>query len=271
VKTGKGSRFVEVPLVDVDRHLRGLGYRPDTDEDVRETRREVTYSKETQKVFFPVPGRYVVSPAFERAGELQFSGHNMMVDARTMQEMISSSLEVARVKCLDAAHDPKLDRPGHAVVFPLGLENRTVAWVITQHQEQRGIVAVRVYTSFSQGEDTARELGKDAIRVAVVYDANGFVRGLSDEQRVFRTGTVQGVLQRISERIAQAEAVKLRQCARCAGPAYANSGRCVLPECRATVQSVDRFKGGPCARCGGATYTDSGKCIKRDCPGRRRR
>lgn len=252
---------MEVPREDVDRYLRSLGYTPDTRDDVRDSKaREITYSKKTQDVHGIIPGKFVISPAFDG----KFTGKSMLVDAPNLEDVVSSSLNVARTKCLDAYHDKGLDKPGHAVIYPKGANDKSVCWVITQYTEKRGELLVRVYTSISGDEDTAREVGKDAIRVAVEYDANGFKRGLEREQRVYRTGTVEGVLNRLGERIAEAEECQLTFCQRCGSPAYKDSGACILKECREAAKSAYR-QGGPCFKCGGSTYTDSGRCIDRDC------
>lgn len=95
-------------------------------------------------------------------------------------------------------------------------------------------VFVRVYTSVRVDRETARGCGKDAIRVALVFQHEDKWHGISSEQRVFRTGTVDGVLERMVERMRAAwvEARSLRRCGKCSAPAYADSGRCVVRQCR---------------------------------------
>ncbi len=62
-----------------------------------------------------------------------------------------------------------------------------------------------VYTSFSKNQSVARGLGKDAIRVVAIFEVNegGSGRGIKS-YRVFRTGTVDGVLERMYQRMRQA-------------------------------------------------------------------
>lgn len=107
-----------------------------------------------------------------------------------------------------------------------------------------GPVKVLVYTTVPFGGGRARPVGKDAIRVSVVFcDANGKRHGVSSETKVLRTGTVEGVLERLLERmrLAWIEARKLKVCPDCESPAYADSGRCVVKSCR------ERTRGAPWA------------------------
>lgn len=71
--------------------------------------------------------------------------------------------------------------------------------------------AVKVYTSIARGKSEARGCGEDAIRVCVVRyfawhggmareQSERDARGLQSEARVYRTGTVEGVLDRMIER-----------------------------------------------------------------------
>jgi hypothetical protein len=98
-----------------------------------------------------------------------------------------------------------------------------------------GLVKVVVYTSVPFGGGRARPVGRDAVRVSVVFrDCNGGQHGVSSETKVLRTGTVEGVLERVLGRMreAWAAALGLGRCARCGAPAYADSGRCVVRACR---------------------------------------
>jgi len=235
---GKGSKFVSVPLDDIDRFLRHMGYEPDTKEDVRslwgQSGREVTYSKETQQVMMEKPNQFVVSVADTK--EKKFTGARTVVSAPNIDSVVQVAIETAMMKCTDACEDVTKRAPGHRLVYPAGLEG-PVMWVITPLCEQRGRILVRAYTSASANSNAVRGVGQDAIRVAVLYDANGHIRGLDHEARVYRTGTVQGVLQRLGKHLATAEALRVKQCARCGAPAYRDSGRCILRECReAAVQ-----------------------------------
>jgi len=73
---------------------------------------------------------------------------------------------------------------------------------------------VCVYTSIAVNASEARGLGQDAIRVSayqVVGSDESNTRGVAKCQRVYRTGTVQGVLERTYERMREAYAVCNRE------------------------------------------------------------
>lgn len=100
--------------------------------------------------------------------------------------------------------------------------------------EAPGTVWVRVYTTCVEG-GRAREVGKDAIRVSIVFtDREGRDHGVASETRVFRVTSVEAVMGRLRGRMTEAWKVarSLRRCARCGAPAYADSGRCVVRICR---------------------------------------
>lgn len=63
-------------------------------------------------------------------------------------------------------------------------------------------VLVKVYTSIKDGSDVARGCGKDAIRVCTVYENAVTDKSfpLGKFNRVYRVGTVEGVLERLHER-----------------------------------------------------------------------
>lgn len=64
---------------------------------------------------------------------------------------------------------------------------------------------VVVYTSIAAGSTTARKLGADAIRVVALYEPGNERRTEARSmKRVFRTGTVEGVLERTLERMREA-------------------------------------------------------------------
>lgn len=63
---------------------------------------------------------------------------------------------------------------------------------------------VLVYTSIAQGNMTARKLGQDAIRVCAIYEDVGRSFGVAKLPRVFRTGSVDGVLERTYQRMREA-------------------------------------------------------------------
>jgi hypothetical protein len=73
---------------------------------------------------------------------------------------------------------------------------------VKRHEKDRRFV-VSVYTTISDGSTRTRRLGEDSIKVsAFMYldEATGRTRGVSKQTRIFRTGTVEGVLERILER-----------------------------------------------------------------------
>lgn len=105
---------------------------------------------------------------------------------------------------------------------------------VTYFQDSQRISRLRlvVYTSLSSGASSAREAGADAVRVALVaVGQDGRTRGVRSFTRVNRVGTVEGVLERVRDRIKEARAYALKEikaCSRCGGPAYADSGRCAV-------------------------------------------
>lgn len=77
--------------------------------------------------------------------------------------------------------------------------------------------AVKVYSSIQRGAEDVRESGEDAIRVVAVHytgtigDGGKWMfpdaaRGIYKSTRVYRTGTVEGVLDRMIERAREAYA-----------------------------------------------------------------
>jgi hypothetical protein len=77
-----------------------------------------------------------------------------------------------------------------------------------RHEKDRRFV-VSVYTTISDGSTRTRRLGEDSIKVSVfmyVDEATGRTRGVAKQARVFRTGTVEGVLERVYERMRAAYA-----------------------------------------------------------------
>lgn len=80
---------------------------------------------------------------------------------------------------------------------------------------------VVVYTTIDGAE--VRELGTDAIRVCVVYKQEGKPgRGLAKERRVFRTGTIEGIVERTQGRMRDAwlTAKKVERCRHCNAPTF---------------------------------------------------
>lgn len=64
-------------------------------------------------------------------------------------------------------------------------------------------VIIRVYTSVEVGETVSRGIGKDAIRASAFYrpPVGGQSRGVGKATRINRTGTIEGVLARLEERM----------------------------------------------------------------------
>ena len=92
-------------------------------------------------------------------------------------------------------------------------------------------VEVRVYTSVVNG--SVRALGKDAIRATAVYTTTeGQVRGLASDARVFRTGTVDAIVERAVQRARDVYgAVRTVARCRCGSPMFtAKSGKVVCAE-----------------------------------------
>lgn len=86
--------------------------------------------------------------------------------------------------------------------------HREVVFVRRHHRCEHS--TVKVYTSLSVSGESARGCGEDAIRVVAVFERKTegrdrpFVRVLYKGKRVYRTGTVEGVLDRLIERAREA-------------------------------------------------------------------
>jgi hypothetical protein len=79
-------------------------------------------------------------------------------------------------------------------------------------------VEMRIYTSIAGGE--VRDVGGDSIKVCAVYGmADGSTRGLMKERRVFRTGQLEEIAERVKDRI-RLVALDINgvQTCRCGGP-----------------------------------------------------
>lgn len=79
------------------------------------------------------------------------------------------------------------------------------------HHKKCKHLVVCIYTSVSVDGTTARGCGEDAIRVTGIYerqkaDGSWFRMGICKPQRVFRTGTVDGVIERMIVRAREAYA-----------------------------------------------------------------
>jgi hypothetical protein len=86
---------------------------------------------------------------------------------------------------------------------------------------------LQVFTSIV--DDEVRDLGSDSIKVCVTYDrTDGGTRGILKEARVFRTGQIEEIPERLVNRIHAAikELKALRSCDRCGSPMLvAKSGK----------------------------------------------
>ena len=60
--------------------------------------------------------------------------------------------------------------------------------------------AIKVYSSIQRGAQRARKCGADAIRVVALFQPQDKVYPLFKSARVYRTGTVEAVLERVMER-----------------------------------------------------------------------
>jgi hypothetical protein len=60
--------------------------------------------------------------------------------------------------------------------------------------------AIKVFSSIQRGESAARKCGADAIRVVALFQPQDKVYPIFKSARVYRTGTVEGVLERMVER-----------------------------------------------------------------------
>lgn len=80
---------------------------------------------------------------------------------------------------------------------------------------------VVIYTTIDGAE--VRQLGEDAIRVCVVFKQDGKPgRGLAKDRRVFRTGTIEGIVERAKQRMrdAWATAKQVERCRYCGAPTF---------------------------------------------------
>lgn len=103
-----------------------------------------------------------------------------------------------------------LESKGFVQSPPGKRSGREVVYERTHHKDPR--YKVLVYTSIAVGSATVRKLGADAIRIVALFEretdssklgAHSDARKL---KRVFRTGTVEGVLQRMYDRMREAYA-----------------------------------------------------------------
>lgn len=83
---------------------------------------------------------------------------------------------------------------------------------------------VFVYTTIPLANQTeVRQLGKDAIRTCAVYRTEGKPgRPLAKQRRVFRTGTIEAIVERMLERarVAWKDALTRPRCNQCGAPKF---------------------------------------------------
>lgn len=83
--------------------------------------------------------------------------------------------------------------------------------VYERAHERDGRYRILIYTSVGVGQTVARRSGGDAIRVAAIIDLGTYVGGIAKLPRVFRTGSVEAVLERTIERAREAYAACSRK------------------------------------------------------------
>lgn len=85
-------------------------------------------------------------------------------------------------------------------------QQRGVEIVYERRHDRDPRYRVLVYTSVRRGASAARAVGKDAIRVCAIFDDGQRSFGVAKLPRVHRTGTVDGVLERVIDRSREAYA-----------------------------------------------------------------
>lgn len=130
---------------------------------------------------------------------------NSLSSRRALAKAIQRKLEAGR---FGLHHDPYTDEEIYYKKLP---------------EDSR--LMVLVYTSIVQGQ--VREVGKDALRVALVYEKEGdrggsAIIGLAKATRVNRTGTVNAIVDRMVERIYQVrnQAKDISRCRSCGAPRF---------------------------------------------------
>lgn len=173
------------------------------------------------------------------------------------------------------AYDPANtnDRRALAVAIHRALAGR--GFEITGSKAQGGEVVYRrdagdgvelkVYSSIDWAAGRCRPEGADAIRVCAVYTAtDGKTRGLDKETRVNRTGTVEGIVERMMTRgkAVWDRAQDAPRCKCCGAPTFqsAKGNRvcaelCWLGETKSAVQKAQAKVAGGFLVAKGATYT----------------
>ncbi len=113
--------------------------------------------------------------------------------------------------------------------FEPSVQNREVVYERANHHEA-GLV-VRVFTSCNTKGVAVRPRAKDAIRVCLVYRADGESHGVAKAKRINRCGTTEAIFSRIYSRMRALYAganvmAKADRCG-CGAPRWQDSGRCV--------------------------------------------
>ena len=123
----------------------------------------------------------------------------------------------------NAFHRKALALNIRATLLSMGLvpEERpgTREMVFSRTSSRLARTQLRVYTSIV--DDEVRDLGSDSIKVCVTFDrTDGGTRGVLREARVFRTGQLEEIPDRLVNRIQGAikELKALQACTRCGSP-----------------------------------------------------
>jgi hypothetical protein len=267
--TGKGSRYVEVPLDAFADLFSRLGYEADDSAAIREGRVEVTYSKVIRECRGVIPGKFDVE-------QWHVDDHkrvlkSKVVEAKDMDACVAGVVFALRLKDFDAKEDSKAMSPREQENHRIVDQGLGFYWSVRPHWDKLGDVICRVYTSATTSTDATRGVGEDAIRVCLLFRyPDGHVRGIGHEQRVYRTGTVEGVMRRLSGRIEEAEgSCGEDSCPKCGLPTYLDSGNCIDRDCREQIKPQDLRYDGKCSLCQSPKYRDSGRCSNKKCDGYR--
>jgi hypothetical protein len=98
-------------------------------------------------------------------------------------------------------------------------------------------IVIKVYSSSSIGDDSARDVGKDAIRsVAILYGKDGKTYPICKTSRVYRTTSQESIHQRTLQRIEEAEA-------RCAEWKQNQDAKHTAPERSTPVEYMGAYVG----------------------------
>ena len=119
--------------------------------------------------------------------------------------------------------------------FTRGVKGREIVYT-RSHKADESLI-IHVYTSIRIGRDAVRGKGQDAIRVCLVWHGENASAGMAKSTRVYRTGSEQAVLQRLTQRCREmyAKATELRhgqRCPACGCPVWEDSGRCRNKYCQ---------------------------------------